>query len=267
MVGSSFAPIGELVVLDDGQRVVCHLCGEARSCCRPLICARHGWTAEAYREAFGLSTSTALCTPAVTAQRRELGLARYRHNKRPREGLAVGQQMARSGELLALSHAAQPVGSARTQTRLRATERAAARDTVTPVALRVEARLAELGFPGDLRGYLRHRYDQLLLPALTIARELGVGNARIQVMLNDTGIHRRRPGGAGAAPRPDRRAGPGHAGADLILESPSAPRRRVSRTRADNERLPIELGNTAADELEGIDQVLTDLDERHPPPT
>lgn len=111
------------------------------------------------------------------AKRRELGLVRYQGNQRLREGLAVGQRMARDGSLLELSHAAQPAGSARTQTRMRLGERARTRDSAGPVRHRIAARLAALGFAGDLSGYLHDRYDRQLLPVLVIARELGVGNA------------------------------------------------------------------------------------------
>jgi hypothetical protein len=76
-----------------------------------------------YRECFGLGRSTPLCAPAVLARRRELGLDRYAGNSRLRAGLAIGQTMARSGELLELSHTGQPAGSARLQSRRRAGER------------------------------------------------------------------------------------------------------------------------------------------------
>ncbi len=114
-----FAPLGELVVVDDGQRVVCHLCGRALAWLGAPHLRAHGWTAMGYREAFGLRRSASLCAPAVAEHRRQLGLQRYAANPRLRDGLAVGQAMARSGELLELSHAAQPAGSARTETRRR----------------------------------------------------------------------------------------------------------------------------------------------------
>ena len=199
MHGPFFAPIGELIVVDDGERVVCHLCGQALMMLSTSHLRRHGWTAEQYREAAGLSRSTALCSPAVTTKRRELGLVRYQGNQRLREGLAVGQRMARDGSLLELSHAAQPAGSARPETRMRLGERARTRDSAGPVRHRIASRLAALGFAGDLSGYLHDRYDRQLLPILAIARELGVGNARIQTMLDEARVQRRRPGGARAA--------------------------------------------------------------------
>lgn len=89
-----------------------------------------------------------LCAPAMTERRRLLGLQRYETNRQLREGLAVGQAMARSGRLLELSHGAQPKGSARAETRRRAGERTApVRQRTSAAAMaRLHARLIELGF-------------------------------------------------------------------------------------------------------------------------
>jgi predicted transcriptional regulator len=100
----SAAPLGELVVVEDGDRVVCHVCGRAFAFL-PGYLGRHRLTAGEYRERFGLGRSTPLCAPAVLVRRRELGLDRYAGNSRLRAGLATGQKMARSGQLLELSHA------------------------------------------------------------------------------------------------------------------------------------------------------------------
>jgi hypothetical protein len=141
----AFAPEGELLVVDAGEKVVCHLCGRAMAMLGATHLRQHGWTAELYREAFGLRKGTALCAPAVTERRRELGRERYTRNLRLREGLAVGQQMARSGRLLELSHAAQPAGSARAEARRRAGERTAPlhERTAAASAARLAERLAD----------------------------------------------------------------------------------------------------------------------------
>ena len=196
-----FAPLGRLLVVDDGERVVCHLCGRALAILGASHVRQHGLTAGQYREAFGLRRGTALCAPAVTAHRRALGLVRYERNSRLREGLAVGQAMARDGSLLELSHAAQPAGAARAESRRRAAERTAPQRqrTVAQADDRLRARLVELGFAGDLPGYLRDGYDRRRLPVLALARELGIGNARIGRELDAAGVVRRRPGGAGPA--------------------------------------------------------------------
>ncbi len=194
---SPFAPVGELLIVDGGERVVCHLCGRALAMLGATHLRQHGWTAALYREAFGLRRSASLCAPTVIERRRQLGLQRYETNARLREGLAVGQAMARSGHLLTLSHRAQPAGSARVETRRRAGERTApVRQRTSAAAVsRLEVRLVELGFGGDLAGYLRDGYERRRMPVLALARELGVGNTRIQEELNAAGVTRRRPGG------------------------------------------------------------------------
>ena len=195
------APLGELVVVEDGDRVVCHVCGRAFAFL-PGHLGRHRLTAGEYRERFGLGLSTPLCAPTVLARRRELGLDRYAGNSRLRAGLAIGQTMARSGQLLVeLSHAGQPAGSARLQSRRRAgqrTEPTRAR-TKEQAQQRLAARLVELGFPGDLPGYLRRRYLEQGWPVLRVARELGIGNPAIKLALDQAGVVRRRPGGAETA--------------------------------------------------------------------
>lgn len=45
----AFAPVGDLLVVDDGQRVVCHVCGRALGW-RPGHLGRHGLDADRYRE-------------------------------------------------------------------------------------------------------------------------------------------------------------------------------------------------------------------------
>jgi hypothetical protein len=195
------APIGELVVVDDGLRVVCHLCGESFASLPGHIGPRHGWTADQYREQFGLSRSASLSAPLTRARRREVGLARWAADLRVRNGLAVGQAMARSGELLKLSHAAQPRGTARVQTRRQAREltEGVRRTTAAAANRRLAERLAALGWDNDLNGYLHHRYVVDQIGVLVLARELGVGNVRIKRMLDEAEVPRRRPGGAGPA--------------------------------------------------------------------
>lgn len=200
----SFAPLGRLVVVDDGERVVCHLCGRALAMLGASHLRQHGWTAAEYREEFGLRRAAPLCAPAVTAHRRELGRVRYERNARLREGLAVGQMISRDGRLLELSHAAQPAGAARVETRWRAAERTAPqrRRTAEAADVRLQARLVELGFADDLPGYLRDGYGRRRLPVLALARELGIGNGRIKRELDAAGVVRRRPGGAETAITP-----------------------------------------------------------------
>lgn len=55
-------------------------------------------------------------------------------------------------------------------------------------------RVAELGFPGDLPGYLRHRYVTEHKGLVAIARELGTHVDTVTRLLDDAGVPRRRPG-------------------------------------------------------------------------
>src|SRR4051794_40542510 len=50
-----FAPLGALQVVDDGERVTCHLCGRALQLLSAAHLRRHGWTPQLYRSTFGLN--------------------------------------------------------------------------------------------------------------------------------------------------------------------------------------------------------------------
>ncbi len=67
---SPFAPVGELLIVDGGERVVCHLCGRALRMLGATHLRQHGWTADLYREAFGLRRGASLCAPVMTERRR-----------------------------------------------------------------------------------------------------------------------------------------------------------------------------------------------------
>lgn len=195
-----FAPLGVLVVIDDGARVICHLCGNALRLLSTSHLRRHGWTPHGYRETFGLGRSVPLCAPEVSDRRRELGAQRYRSNSGTRGGLRRGQQMARNGELLKLSHQVQQPGTARLQRRQQirtATEpqRAALR---AAAAARRLAKVHELGFTSE-RDYLADRYLTQRWPVSRIKSELQVGSATLTEVLDGAGIIRRRPGGAAPA--------------------------------------------------------------------
>lgn len=104
--------------------MLCHLCGRALAMLAGSHLAGHGWPPALYREAFGLMRTLPLLAPELVERRRMEGARRYAANPRLREGMATGQAMARDGRLLALSHAAQPAGTARLQARQGAARRA-----------------------------------------------------------------------------------------------------------------------------------------------
>jgi AraC-like DNA-binding protein len=92
-----YAPIGEVVVVD-GALVICHLCGrQLRSVTAHL--KAHGWTKEAYCEAFGLERGQSLEGPQTRKLRAAAFAARLVFDVSIREGSAAGRDRARAGEL------------------------------------------------------------------------------------------------------------------------------------------------------------------------
>jgi ROS/MUCR transcriptional regulator protein len=90
-----YAPIGEVVVVDD-TLVTCHLCGRSLRSVTAHIKA-HGWTKEAYCEAFGLERDQSLESPQTRRLRAAAFAARLVFDPSIREGSAAGRQRARSG--------------------------------------------------------------------------------------------------------------------------------------------------------------------------
>jgi hypothetical protein len=91
-----FAPIGEVVV--DGSLVTCHLCGRAlRSVTAHLRV--HGWTKDAYCEAFGLERGQSLEGPETRKLRAAALTSRLVFDPAVREGSAAGRDRARAGDL------------------------------------------------------------------------------------------------------------------------------------------------------------------------
>lgn len=195
-----FAPVGELQVVDDGDRVICHLCGRALQLLSAEHLRRHGWTPQLYRDAFGLNRSLGLCSPALAERRRQIGRERYQSNEAVRSGLAVGQVLARSGRLLEMSHVTQRRGTASIQRRVRSAEVTAASRAARRAAAidRRRKRVAELGFVSE-QDYLVDRYLVQEWPVARIKRELEIGSGVLAEIFEVAGIARRKPGGAGPA--------------------------------------------------------------------
>ena len=92
-----YAPIGEVVIVD-GSLVICHLCGrQLRSVTAHL--KAHGWTKEAYCEAFGLERGQSLEGPQTRKLRAAAFTARLVFDASIRDGSAAGRDRARAGEL------------------------------------------------------------------------------------------------------------------------------------------------------------------------
>jgi ROS/MUCR transcriptional regulator protein len=91
-----YAPVGEVVT--DGALVICHLCGRSlRSVTAHLRV--HGWTPDAYREAFGLERHQSLEGPDTRKLRAAAFTSRLLFEPAVRDGSAAGHERARAGHL------------------------------------------------------------------------------------------------------------------------------------------------------------------------
>src|ERR1035437_3243589 len=76
-----YAPIGE-VVYDGDDRVRCHLCGRSmRIVGGTHLRVVHGWTLDAYREAFQLLVKAPTCSRELSERGRENAQARLGHRR------------------------------------------------------------------------------------------------------------------------------------------------------------------------------------------
>ena len=91
-----YAPAGEVIV--DGSLVTCHLCGRSlRSVTAHLRV--HGWTKQAYCEAFGLERGQSLEGPETRKLRAAALASRLVFDPAIRQGSAAGRERTRTGEL------------------------------------------------------------------------------------------------------------------------------------------------------------------------
>src|SRR5215470_10146532 len=91
-----YAPAGEVVT--DGPLVICHLCGRSLRSVTAHLRA-HGWTPDAYREAFGLERGQSLEGPDTRKLRAAAFTSRLVFEPAVRDGSAAGQVRARAGHL------------------------------------------------------------------------------------------------------------------------------------------------------------------------
>jgi hypothetical protein len=203
-----YAPIGEVVVVNDSL-VTCHLCGRSLRSVTAHLKA-HGWTKEAYCEAFGLERGQSLESSQTRKLRAAAFAARLVFDPSIREGSAAGRQRARSGDLTRDAAAAargRPIPEQRRRKSLQAlaaippdvvaqanTERARRRlaETAATVARRA-------GYP-DLRAFVLARASEGASLA-AISREAGLHKDWLSRHLGEVD-----PVAAAAVPplRPDR---------------------------------------------------------------
>jgi hypothetical protein len=92
----------------------CHLCGQWHRALGSHL-RRHGWTADEYRRAAGLSPRRPLQSPSVSRRQAANARALADRDPRVRAGLAAGVERARAGELLAAGTAVRSRELARPQ--------------------------------------------------------------------------------------------------------------------------------------------------------
>jgi hypothetical protein len=178
----AFAPIG--VVVRDGERVMCHLCGRwFRSVVAHL--RSHGWDHRAYRAAFGLQRNEPLEGGDTRARRAAAMRIRRATDPVVRAGCAVGQEWVRSG---ALTKAAAEAARGRRQPAQRRRKTLAALASVSQ-----EARAAGARRHADerLRATARHAAATLGFPdigALVLART--AQGASLAAISREAGLHK-----------------------------------------------------------------------------
>lgn len=193
------APHGELAREDGTGRVCCHLCGQWFRALGSHVRV-HGYTAAGYRAEMGLGTRTALTAPEISAGLSARQASRYRASVEVRAAFAVGQAMARTGELGQRSAAARAAGD---RPQRRSARRYALERGRATVAARREEELARRLGTASLPDHLRRRYAEGASME-TLAEESGLGRDRLRQAMDAAGIARRAPGDTSPAGRRSR---------------------------------------------------------------
>ena len=219
-----YAPLGQVLAVDGQRRLRCQACGALLAHISSDHLHRHGLTSDGYRSRYGLPAGASLTAPGVAAVKAAEGRTRYAANG-GHAGLsnawarlaadAHTPRLARAAELgfpgdlagylrdrhvtrgLVVGPISAELGASRRTVRRLLDEVGVPRQTSLTRASAADARLArvaELGFPGDLPAYLRQRYMTDNRGLVAIARELRTSVATVQALLDDADVPRRRPG-------------------------------------------------------------------------
>ena len=177
-----YAPIGEVAA--DGPLVTCHLCGRAlRSVTAHL--RGHGWTKQAYCEAFGLERGQSLEGQETRKLRAAAFTSRLVFDPAVRAGSAAGRERARTGEL-ARDAAVAATGRQHPEQRRRKARRAMAAAQAAVIAQanteRARARLARVA-AGVAR---RHGYPDIGAFVL----ERAASGASLAAISREAGLHK-----------------------------------------------------------------------------
>jgi hypothetical protein len=177
-----YVPVGEVAV--DGPLVTCHLCGRAlRSVTAHLRV--HGWTKQAYCEAFGLERGQSLEGRETRKLRAAAFTSRLVFDPAVRAGSAAGRERARAGELTR-DAAAAARGRRHPEQRRRKARQAMAAAQAAVIAQanaeRARARLARVA--ADVAR--RHGYPDI--GSFVLAR--AAGGASLAAISREAGLHK-----------------------------------------------------------------------------
>jgi len=209
-----YAPVGEVIA--DGSLVTCHLCGRSlRSVTAHL--RTHGWTKDAYCQAFGLERGQSLEGPDTRKLRAAAFTSRLIFDAAVREGSAAGRTRARAGDLARDAAAAAAGRPHPEQRRKKAQQARAAGSPNAGIAranservgrrrARVAAEVAERhGYPDIAAFVLARVADGASLAA--ISREAGLHKDWLSRHLGDVDPAAARAVALAARQRPDPRDG------------------------------------------------------------
>jgi hypothetical protein len=187
-----FAPLGELPNDPAQGTVQCHLCGHwYRRLSGPHLGATHGWTPHQYRVAFGLRRTHPLQGVELSGRQARQLKRRHLEDDRVKEGMKVGLELARSGELsrLGTRHASDGHRTLDDQRRRSEGGRQGGKSRAAGFRARREQRARELGFR-DLQEYLAQRYQHERVALDNIVRELNASYGAVVADMDGYGIVR-----------------------------------------------------------------------------
>jgi hypothetical protein len=193
---AAHAPPGVLTRNGDGQ-VACHLCGRWFNHLG-LHLRRHGWSADEYREAVGLSLHAPLCSRQLSGEISVRQQHAWDQDPAMRARLDFGHELARSGDLARFAvdaaHERETTGRTPPATRAaRGAALAAGRDTTRRERQDQLAQLITDSGALDLPDLLRSAYtDGATLESL--AQLTGLGRRRLREALTAAGVTIRRTG-------------------------------------------------------------------------
>lgn len=187
-----FHRIGELLVDPDDGKICCGLCGRWFRALGGHLTAAHGWSADAYREAFGLNAQRPLQAPAVSEAQAEGVRRRLQTDERLRAGMRKGLALARSGRLNQLGRQADIERGRALERRRRTVRQGERMGRLRAARFRADrdGRARGLGF-ADSEDMIRRRYVGGGATVAEVAAALGCAQITVIAEMDRLGIPRR----------------------------------------------------------------------------